>query len=299
MARLPRIDFKGARHHVMNRGASRRPIFFNDNTRALFLDLLGELPERYGIAIHGFVLMGNHYHLMLESNGRGLSRAIGYLQAQYSRRVNIPRGADGSLYRGRFQNRLVHLDEHWTYLLAYLHLNPVRAAMVTHVDQYDWSSHFFYDGSLPCPEWLTTKVLLAELGSTSGYRRYIDDVVKGRHSEPKSIAQVLFSGPADFTKPAPNSGPSEHVVAETIGQVAHVSGATLKQMRSPRRGRKGNPARAVALYWLVSHAEMSVAQAADYLRMSESSASQTLARLRRSELRDTPVSRLMDKLREL
>jgi REP element-mobilizing transposase RayT len=299
MARPPRVDFKGARHHVMNRGASRRPIFFNDNTRALFVDLLGELPERYGIAIHGFVLMSNHFHLMVESNGRGLSRALGYLQSQYSRRVNLPRGADGSLYRGRFQNRLAHLDDHWTYLLAYLHLNPVRAGMVAHVDRYDWSSHSFYDGSLPEPEWLTTAGLLEKLGGASGYRRFIEDVVQGRRPEPESLAQVLFDEPFHFPAPPREPEPAGAAIARAIEQVALVSGATLKQMRTPRRGRKGNPARAVALYWLVRRAGLSVSRAARYLRMSESSASQTLARLRKAELRGTEMSRMIDNLMEL
>jgi len=296
MARPPRVDFKDARHHVMNRGASRQPIFFNDNTRALFIDLLGELPERYGIAIHGFVLMSNHYHLMVESNGRSLSRAIGHLQSQYSRRVNLPRGADGSLYRGRFQNRVVRLDDHWTYLLAYLHLNPVRAGMVAHVDQYDWSSHFFYDGSLPAPEWLTTQGLLAKLGSASGYRSFIDDVVQGRRPEPASLAQVLFDSPFDFPAPEREPEPSAATAARAIEEVAKVSGATLKQMRTSRRGRKGNPVRAVALYWLVRGAGLSVSQAARYLRMSGSSASQTLARLRKAESRDVETTRMIDNL---
>lgn len=283
----------------MNRGASRQPIFFNDNTRALFVDLVGELPERYGVAIHGFVLMGNHYHLMVESNGRGLSRAIGYLQSQYSRRVNLPRGADGSLYRGRFQNRLVQRDDHWTYLLAYLHLNPVRAGMVAHVDQYDWSSHVFYDGSLPCPEWLSSEGLLKKLGSAKGYRRFIDDVVQGRLPEPESLAQVLFNRPSDFPTPPREPEPSKDVIARAVAQVARVSGATLEQMRTPRRGRRGNPARAAALYWLVRSAGLSVSRAARYLRMSGSSASQTLARIRRADFHDNDITRMIDNLLEL
>jgi REP element-mobilizing transposase RayT len=283
----------------MNRGASRKPIFFNDNTRALFIDLLGELPDRFGITIHGYVLMTNHFHLIIRSNGRGLSRALGTLQSQYSARVNLPRQADGSLYRGRFQNRVVHRDDHWTYLLAYLHLNPVRAGMVAHIDQYDWSSHFAYDGTAPCPDWLSTGSHLEKLGATKGYRRFIKSVINGRLPEPDSLDQVLFSQPFDFPLATRHSEPPDSEIESAIEQVSLVSGATLEQMRTSRRGRLGNPARAVALYWLVHNAGASIAAAARYLRMSQSSASQTLARLEKAELRGTTAALLIDKLMKL
>lgn len=83
MPRPPRIDFSGAHHHVMNRGARLQTIFFDDESCAVFLDLVGEAVERYGIKVHGYALMAVHFHLMVESVRGNLSEAMKLISARY------------------------------------------------------------------------------------------------------------------------------------------------------------------------------------------------------------------------
>jgi REP element-mobilizing transposase RayT len=86
--RFPRLDFAGARHHVINRGARRESIFLHDGSRALFLRVLSEFPERFSVHTHGFALMPNHYHRKLESVTGDLPSAMRHLSGSYLQRLN-------------------------------------------------------------------------------------------------------------------------------------------------------------------------------------------------------------------
>lgn len=154
MGRRKRIDFPGAHHHVMSRGARRQPVFLNEAHYALFLALLSELPERFSVAIHGFALMPNHFHLMIVSLFGFLSKAMAYLLSRYTMEVNKKHAWDGPLFRGRFHSLPVEREEHWMHLLPYLHYNPVRAGLVDKPNQWPWTSHRFYSGQLDPPPWL-------------------------------------------------------------------------------------------------------------------------------------------------
>ena len=159
MPRPPRIDFPEARHHVMNRGVKRQDIFLDDECCWVFLDLLGRAVDRYGVRIHGFALMSNHFHLMAESVRGNLSRFMQFVSARYSSFLGQYKGWEGPLFTSRYRNKLVLADEHWMYLLAYLHLNPVRARIVMRADQSRWTSHRAYAGKGGGLEWLTTSEL--------------------------------------------------------------------------------------------------------------------------------------------
>mgnify|MGYP000887075047 CR=1 FL=1 len=120
--RLTRLDSPGARHHVMNRGARHEPILATDDAKHMFLELLADLPQRFGIRVHGYVLMPNHYHLMLETVTGELPRAMRHLGGEFARRLNTELHWDGPVCKGRYRNRIVGTDSYWRHLLAYLHL---------------------------------------------------------------------------------------------------------------------------------------------------------------------------------
>jgi putative transposase len=84
MARPTRVDFPGAWYHVLNRGIERRSIFRSTRCCEKFIELLSSLPERFGVRLHGYALMGNHYHLQLESREANLSKALHGLKVSYS-----------------------------------------------------------------------------------------------------------------------------------------------------------------------------------------------------------------------
>jgi putative transposase len=180
MPRPVRIDFPGAKHHVMNRGLRRGPVFIDDWCCQEFLALLPEAVERFEIVVHGYALMPNHYHLLLESTHGNLSRAMAFVSSTFSSRLNSRFHWDGSVFRGRFHNRVVTTPEHWHYLLAYIHLNPLKARIVISLEQSRWTSHAAYAKELSCPDWLTTDSILSQLDGVDGYRQYIEEIQQGR-----------------------------------------------------------------------------------------------------------------------
>ena len=136
MPRPLRIAYPGARHHVMNRGARREPVFYDDVSRNTFITFLAELPERFGVLIHAYALMPNHYHLLVESTQGRLSDGMAFLGSRYTQWVNaVHPNWDGPLFRGRFRSKEVVNEQHWHYLPIYLHLNPLRSQLAMRLSQ--------------------------------------------------------------------------------------------------------------------------------------------------------------------
>jgi REP element-mobilizing transposase RayT len=104
MARATRVDFPGAWYHVLNRGTERRAIFRSKRCCEKFIELLSSLPERFGVRLHGYALMGNHYHLQLESREANLSQAIHWLNVSCSVWFNRKYSRVGPLFQGTFQS---------------------------------------------------------------------------------------------------------------------------------------------------------------------------------------------------
>ena len=164
MARPLRVEFAGAVYHVMARGNECRDIVRDDKDRQRFLDTLAEAVERFGLRLHAFCLMGNHYHLVLGTPHANLSRALGWLQTTYTVRFNARHRRRGHLFQGRFKAELVEADEYGQWLVEYVHLNPVRPRAKTapvpveravELAQYRWSSHRAYAGlARRGPAWL-------------------------------------------------------------------------------------------------------------------------------------------------
>ena len=110
MARALRIERPGGRYHVTARGNERKAIFRDDTDHFHFLELLSELGERFGVRVHAYVLMDNHYHLLLETPEANLSRAMHWVNASYCVWFNRRRGRNGHLLQGRFSAFIVEDD---------------------------------------------------------------------------------------------------------------------------------------------------------------------------------------------
>jgi len=128
MARPLRIERPGGRYHVTARGNERKAIFRDDTDRFHFLELLSELGERFGAKVHAYVLMDNHFHLLLETPEANLSRTMQWLSVSYSVWFNRRHDRAGHLFQGRFKAVIVEDDAGWQELARYTHLNPVRVA---------------------------------------------------------------------------------------------------------------------------------------------------------------------------
>ena len=285
----------------MNRGARREPVFFDAYSCSVFLDCLAELPERFGLLVHGYTLMPNHFHLMLESRSAQLSRGMAYLTARYTQWTNARRGWDGALFRGRFRQRLVHSNEHWKHLLAYIHLNPVRARLVVTPEQGQWTSHGQYAGSSQAPDWLTTGELLALFGGSAGYLAYLDAILAHRMTEPDGFDAVSFraqEAAADLEhEPLPHAR-DDKTLEEVFAEICRVLGCSPEELQESRRGRSGNAPRLVAAYWLVRRGRVPHKEVGRLLAMSSLCVSKALARVKAASGKGGEIDELIRALED-
>src|SRR5580704_3487055 len=182
MARKPRIHFAGAFYHVMLRGNGGDNIFFIPEDRKKFLALLSESVDRFNCRIHAFCLMTNHVHLAIQVGEISLSDIIQNISFRYTRMVNKKRNKIGHLFQGRYKAILVDADNYLLYLVQYIHLNPIRAKMVSHPENYRWSSHKAY--LLGNIEWLTTSHVLSYFSQDNNkaislYKEFITEDIMG------------------------------------------------------------------------------------------------------------------------
>ena len=144
MARPLRIQYSGAFYHITSRGNERRDVFRSKADRERFLFYLATATERYHARIHVYCLMSNHYHLLLETPEGNLSQIMRHINGAYTTYFNTKRKRAGHLFQGRYKAILVEADEYATHLSRYIHLNPVRAGMVSVPEDYTWSSYHYY-----------------------------------------------------------------------------------------------------------------------------------------------------------
>ncbi len=171
MARPLRLEFPGAVYHITSRGNARAAIFEDDGDRRSWLDVLSAVLEQFGWLCHAYCLMGNHYHLMLETPSPSLSRGMRQLNGLYTQRFNRRHGRVGHLFQGRFHSVIVDREGYLLELCRYVVLNPVRAALAARAEDWTWSSYRATAGFAPGPPWLSTTWVLEHFGSEPGRAR--------------------------------------------------------------------------------------------------------------------------------
>jgi REP element-mobilizing transposase RayT len=144
----------------------------DDDDRSFFLELLAEAVDTTGAAVHAFVLMRNHYHLLLEAPSAILSGAMKGIGENYTRRFNRKYGLDGPLFRSRYRSKPINDERYLQTVVRYIHRNPPEAGFAA-LD-YPWSSHRYYADSNAAPLWLTVGRVLQVFGSRSAYRDYVE-----------------------------------------------------------------------------------------------------------------------------
>ena len=144
MGRAWRIEFEGAFYHVLSRGNEKRDIFFDDDDRRQFLDTVGEMSGRFIVDIFAYVLMDNHYHLLLRTMRANLSKAMQWFGTTYTRRFNNRHSRSGHLFQGRYKSLIIENDAYLTQLSCYIHRNPLRAGIVKRLADYRWNSYKVY-----------------------------------------------------------------------------------------------------------------------------------------------------------
>ena len=180
MPRKPRLEYAGALYHVMSRGNHAQKVFWTDADCKTFLDTLGEVCVRMGWKVHAYALMGNHYHLLLETPEPNLVDGMRWLQGTYTKRFNAEHREWGHLFQGRYKAIPVELGSGYFPAVAnYIHLNPVRRKGYDfereRLEEYRWSSYPAYIGKARRPDWLSVSRVLDGLGladMAAGRRKY-------------------------------------------------------------------------------------------------------------------------------
>ena len=180
MPRQARLDVPGALHHIMVRGIDRANIFRDDEDKARFLERLGQTVSEGKCTVYAWVLMDNHVHILFKSGKQGISAVMRKLLTWYAQYFNRKHRRTGHLFENRYKSILCDEDNYLLALIRYIHLNPVRANIVTtleQLDRYPWSGHRTLIGKAKHP-WMDVDHALSEFGTTrrkavNEYRRFM------------------------------------------------------------------------------------------------------------------------------
>ncbi|ABQ27188.1 REP-associated tyrosine transposase [Geotalea uraniireducens] len=222
MARPLRIEYPGAFYHVTSRGNEQKDVFKSQRDRQKFLEYLESATERYGGVVHAYCLMSNHYHLLLETPVGNLSQIMRHINGAYTTYFNIKRKRSGHLFQGRYKAILVELDEYAMELSRYIHLNPVRAGMVTRPEEYRWSSYNNYIGQGTAPTWLKMETILDYFGKKTKeamkkYRTFVEDLLGKEYDSPfQNTFGAAVLGTAEFIEMVTSEHLSEKGVDRAV-----------------------------------------------------------------------------------
>jgi REP element-mobilizing transposase RayT len=254
MARSLRIEYPGAVYHVTSRGNEKRPIFKNDGDRKAFLAFMAETAKRFGWSITAWVLMTNHFHLVLQTLEPNLSRGMHWLNGSYAGWFNHEHKRWGHLFGGRFKAFLVEKEAYFAEVLRYVVLNPVRAGMTTAPEKYRWSSYRSTAGLDAAPEWLDVNAALGafapdtELAQTY-YREFVaakvgsdeclwDELINGIYlgteQWAKKMRKVVETKPRSTDHPRLQRAvgrPKMHEVIAAVAEAARVASAAIRETR--------------------------------------------------------------------
>jgi len=183
--------YQGGYYHLFNRGANRDLIFFNADNYVYCLKLIHKYLNNYGLSLIVYCLMPNHYHFIIrqESEG-GVSEFIRDVFNTYTQAVNRQQHRKGTLFQGRFRHIHIEKDEHILHLCRYIHLNPVKAGLVTLPEQWQYSNY---------PDWIGERdgtltdrsFMLDNFGSSRNYREFVMDYLQAKTAE-KLIGKYMF-----------------------------------------------------------------------------------------------------------
>jgi putative transposase len=197
MARLPRLTVAGYPHHVIQRGNDRQAIVRDDQDRQRLLDLWFEHARTFKVAIHAWVIMDNHFHLLLTpETPEGVPQMMQAVGRAYVRYFNLRHQRTGTLWEGRYRSNLIESERYLLACMVYIDLNPVRAGMVARPEDFRWSSHRHCIGQAS-DKLVTPHALLWALGNTPFAREaaYAELVRQGLAQRDKDdLTRTALSG---------------------------------------------------------------------------------------------------------
>jgi REP element-mobilizing transposase RayT len=175
MSRPLRVEYPGALYHVVSRGNGRLWLFKHDDAYSTFLDVLEEHIKKYYVVIHNFVIMRNHFHLVVETKLPNLGVFMNQVLRDYAMYFNRISRRRGSVFQRRYGAFLVQKDVYYKQLTKYIFYNPVKARLVKHPDAYKWSSLWYIMRRYKSIRWFDPKVSLSLIGGRRGLVELLAD----------------------------------------------------------------------------------------------------------------------------
>jgi putative transposase len=307
MARQLRIEYPGAFYHVMARGNAQQDIFIDDGDRRAFLALISQAHERHAFEVHAYVLMSNHYHLLLRTPRGEISNGMRDINARYSQCFNRRWSRVGHLFQGRFKALIIDSDRYLLTLNRYIHQNPVAAGLANHAWAYAWSSCPAFVGEAIAPVWLNLSMVLERFRSVKDYKGFLDEKMEVDPIR-ASIGQTVL-GSEDFLE-GMRSKARELLVSrkgianrlDLVGQppMASIEAAVPSLLeRLKIDGARGRPiSRAgVTAYLLREYAGYPIVDIARRLSLTNSAVMNAICRFRMRLASDDKAKSEVDKLR--
>ena len=200
MARPYRLQGEGYFYHITSRGDGRKRIYISRYDYKKFLEYIMQAKEKYKFHLYAYVLMSNHYHLLLETTQPNLSKIMHYVNGAYTTYYNIKRKKSGHLFQGRYKSIVIDTDSYFKELSRYIHLNPVRAKLVNKPDEYEWSSYHGYV-SKRGDKLIDKKQIKMYLDMTEGqYRQFVLDGIGEKSEMFDNIYAGFIVGKIGFIK---------------------------------------------------------------------------------------------------
>lgn len=287
MGRPLRIEYPDAYYHVTARGNERKDIFKNDLDREKFFSYLDTAFMRYGAVIHAYCLMNNHYHLLIETPDGNLSQIMRHINGAYTNYYNAKRKRAGHLFQGRYKAILINADEYAGELSRYIHLNPVRAGMVSNPEEYRWSSYMAYIGKEKKPKWLRTEFILNYFGretreAQQKYKDFVNSMIDKEHKSPlkEAVASTILGG-ADFVEEIKRRYLEGKEADRNLPALTELRKVSLREIMKEADTVFGGGtvlSRKAALYLSHRHSGRTLKEIGTYFKIGESAVSQSSRR---------------------
>ena len=316
MGRPIRIEYPGALYHITSRGNERRKIFRDKADRMKFLVLLRDYHDRYGILIHAYVLMDNHYHLILETPKGNLLKVMHGVNGGYTNYFNRKYKRVGHLFQGRYRAILVEKDRYLFPLSRYVHLNPVRVGLVKKPEGYLWSSYKGYVGKEKEEDWMEYGWVLSQFAEQRKraewkYKTYVEEGLREWAENPfKDVYGQIILGGEEFIERVKGGFKGKSLSAEIVErkrlfehpsmeqilrQVERVFGAREGELLG--KGSRSNTARKVALYLAQRYTGLSNREIGGRFGGIEASGvSKAASRVKEEIVSDKKLSKLVNEL---
>jgi putative transposase len=312
MARPLRLAFENACYHITSRGMRKENIFYGDEDKSVFLEKLNETFNKYSIVCYAYCLMDNHYHLFIKTPRANISRAMHYLNTSYTNWFKAEHEITGSILQGRYKSILVDEDAYGIVLSAYIHLNPLRAAMVEDLREYKWSSYLNYvRESRRVVHSLDTEFILTQFSeylkeARRLYTRYVtgnrkikdplNDSFRGMALGSREYVGVILDKISKLGK--------RREIPETRGISRKTSDEIMSAIeRKYQIGKeailhkkKGNVYRKLSMYLIKKHTDLKLERIGDIYSMDYTAVSQSCSRFQREILGNKRLNEMLNEI---